>query len=113
MKWNSFCHDTNKIDLTKTLILRALRICSPSLLKLKLDFIKSVILVNGYPLEVTQLTIRAVQLQQQKELLLGAEKFPVYLKLPSIGSFLSGLELLQKAVNSGYRNARAVVILKF
>ena len=36
VKWNSFCHDNRKIDLIKTLTLKALRICSPSLLKLEL-----------------------------------------------------------------------------
>ena len=55
---NSFCHDSRKVHVTKILILRALRICSPSLLELKLDFIKSVFLENRYPLEVIQTSIK-------------------------------------------------------
>ena len=34
VKWNSFCNDSRKIHLVKNLTLRALRICSPSLLEL-------------------------------------------------------------------------------
>ena len=52
--------------VVKTLTLRALRICSAALLELEPDFIKSVFLENGYPLEVIQSSIRDVQLQQKK-----------------------------------------------
>ena len=89
---NSFCHDSRKVHVTKILILRALRICSPSLLELKLDFIKSVFLENGYSLEVLQTSIRALQLQQQKEPVFGPEKCPVYVKLRSLAWFQNGSE---------------------
>ena len=85
VKWNSICHDSRKVHLIKTLTLRDLRICSPSLLELELNFIKSVFLENDYPLEVIQSSIRDVQLQQKKEPVFGPEKCPVYLKLPCIG----------------------------
>ena len=70
----------------QTLTLRALWICSPSFLELELDFIKSVFLENGYPLEVIQSSRRAVQLQQKKEPVFGPENCPIYVKLPYIGS---------------------------
>ena len=113
VKWNSFCHDSRKIHLVKTLTLRALRICSPSLLELELDFIKSVFLENGYPLEVIQSSIKAVQLQQKKDPVFGPEKCPVYLKLPYIGMAAKRFKIaVQRSVHNEYHNARAVVIFQ-
>ena len=93
------------------------------MLDLELDCIKSVFLEGGYPFEVTQLTIRAakviqfamrvVQLKQQKETLFAAEKCSVYLKLPCIGSASKWFRTaVQRVVNNGYHNARAVVIFQ-
>ena len=68
---------------------------------------------NGYPLEVIQSSIRAVQLQQNKEPVFGPEKCSVYLKLPYIGSVSKWFRReVQKAVHNEYHNARAVVIFQ-
>ena len=82
VKWNSFCYDSCKIHLIKTLTLRALRIYRPSFLELELDFTKSVFLENGYPIEIVQSSITALKLKPKKELVFKSEKYPVYLKLP-------------------------------
>ena len=82
-------------------------------MELKLDFIKSVLLENGYPFEVIQSSKRAVQLQQKKEPVFGPEKYPVYLKLPYIGKASKRFRIaVQRSVHNGYNNVRAVVIFK-
>jgi len=78
-------------------------------LELKLDFVKSVFLENGYPLEVIQSSIRALQLRQKKETVFGPEKCPVYLKLSCIGS---ASKWFRTAVQRAVHNARAVVIAR-
>ena len=112
LKRVSFCHHSRKIHLIKTLTLRALRICSPSLLEPELeDFIKSVFFENGYPLEVEQSSIRTILLKQKKVPVFGPEKCLVYLKLPYIISASKWFRTAVKiAVHNAYNNERTVEI---
>ena len=103
VKYNSFCHDSRKIYLIKILKMRALQICSSSLLELKLDFFK--VLENGYLLEV----IQSVQLQQKRTSVWTRE-------VPSLPEATIHWQrfrtAVQRAVNDGYHNARAMVIFQ-
>ena len=49
IRWNSFSPKTRKISLIKTLVHRALMICSKTKLGPELDKIKQLLIDNGYP----------------------------------------------------------------
>ena len=49
IRWNSFSSKTRNISLIKTLVHRALMICSKTTLGSKLDKITQVLIENGYP----------------------------------------------------------------
>ena len=52
IRWNSFSPKTRKISLIKTLVHRALMICSKTKLGSVLDKIKQLFIENGYPTDV-------------------------------------------------------------
>ena len=52
IRWNSFSPKTRKISLIKTLVHRALMICSKTKLGSELDKIKQLLIENGYPADV-------------------------------------------------------------
>ena len=52
IRWNSFSPKTRKISLVKTLVHRALMICSKTKLGSELDKIKQLLIENGYPADV-------------------------------------------------------------
>ena len=52
IRWNSFSPKTRKISLIKTLVHRALMICSKTKLGSELDKIKQLLIEDGYPADV-------------------------------------------------------------
>ena len=52
IRWNSFGPKTRKISLIKTLVHRALMICSKTELGSEVDKIKQLVIENGYPTDV-------------------------------------------------------------
>ena len=83
--WNSFGPKKRKTNLINTLVHRALKICSDTTLDQEIEFIRSVLIENGYPeflinSKISQ-TINRFK-QNPKE---GPQKCPIYLKLPWIG----------------------------
>ena len=50
--WNSFSPKARKINLIKTLVYRALMICSDTKLDSELDTIKQLLIDSGYPKDV-------------------------------------------------------------
>ena len=81
-RWNSFCPKQRKVNLVKTLVQRALMICSKSKLHAELEKLKTIFLDNGYPediiLSYTKERIASLSAVQK----FGPQKCPVYLKLP-------------------------------
>ena len=86
IRWNSFCPKQRKVNLVKTLVHRALMICSKSKLHAELEKLKTIFLDNGYPEDVilsyTKEKIASFSAVQK----FGPQKCPVYLKLPWIGN---------------------------
>ena len=82
---NSFGPKQRKTNLIDTLTHRALKICSKSTLKYKLENIRSILVKNGYPefLIDSRISEKLLRfLQSTKE---GPKKCPVYVKPPWIG----------------------------
>ena len=92
IRWNSFSPKTRKISLIKTLVHRALMICSKTKLSSELDKIKQLLIENGYPVDVLLSCINQKLANLAAEKTFGPEKCPVYLKLPWIGNVSSKFE---------------------
>ena len=92
ISWTSFGPKTRKISLIKTLVHRALMICSKTKLGSELDKIKQLLIENGYPADVLLSCINQKVANFAAEKTFGPEKCPVYLKLPWIGNVSSKFE---------------------
>ena len=79
IRWNSFCPKTGKISLIKTLVHRALMVCSKTKLGSELDKIKQLLIENGYPADVLLSYINQKLANFAAEKTFGPEKCPVYL----------------------------------
>ena len=90
--WNSFSTKTRKISLIKTLVHRALIICSKTKLGPELDKIKLMLIENGYPANVLLSCINQTLANFAAEKPNCPEKCTVYLKLPWIGNVSSKFE---------------------
>ena len=90
----------SKISLIKTLVHRALMLCTKTKVGSELDIIKQLLFDNGYP-DVILSCIEeklANTFHQEK---FGSEKCPVYLKLPWTGNISSKFEKqINKAITS-------------
>ena len=101
IRWNSFSPKARKINLIKTLVHRALMICSKTKLDSELDTIKQLLIDNGYPEDVLVSCIKEKLANISSEKRFGPEKCPVYLKLPWIGNVSSKFEnQINKAITS-------------
>ena len=83
IRWNSFSPNTRKISLIKTLVRRALMICSKTKLGSELDKIKQLLIEHGYPADLLS-CINHKLANFAAETTFGPEKYPVYLILPKI-----------------------------
>ena len=86
---NSSSPKTSKISLIKTLVDKALMICSETKWGPELDKLKQLRIENGYPTDVILFCISQKLASLAAEKLLGPGKCPVYLKLPWIGNVSS------------------------
>ena len=101
IRWNSFSPKARKINLIKTLVHRALMICSKTRLDSELGTIKQLLIDNGYPEDVLVSCIKEKLANISSEKQFGPEKCPVYLKLPWIGNVSSKFEnQISKAITS-------------
>ena len=92
IRWNSFSPKMRKISLIKTLVHRALMICSKTKLGSELEKIKELLIENGYSTDVLLSCINQKLANFEAEKTFGPEKCPVYLKLPWIGDVSSKFE---------------------
>jgi hypothetical protein len=86
VRWDSFCDKRRKVNLIKTLVHRAKRICSADTLCSELDLIKSILIDNGYPEGVISKVIN-IELSKPRNNTSDEQKSSatVYLRLPFIG----------------------------
>ena len=108
---DSFGPTKRKTNLIKTLVHRALMICSKSKLQHELENISSILRNNGYPESIIQITMSkkiALFNRKSKE---GPQKCPVYLKLPWIGKISLNFEKQTKiAINRCYQAVEPRII---
>ena len=101
IRWNSFSPKTRKISLIKTLVSRALTICSKTKLDSELEKLKQLFIENGYPADVLLFCMNQKLANFAAEKTFGPDKCPVYLKLPWIGYASSKFEnQISKAITS-------------
>ena len=111
IRWNPFSPKTRKISLIKTLVHRALMICSKNKLGSELDKIKQLLIENGYPADVLLSCINQKLANFAEEKTFGPEKCPVYLKLPWIGNVSSKFEnQINKAITSCFYAVKPRVV---
>ena len=111
IRWNSFSPKTRKVSLIKTLVHRALMICSKTKLGSELDKIKQMLIENGYPADVLLSCINQKLANVAAEKTFGPEKCPVYLKLPWIGTVSSKFEnQINKAITSCFYAVKPRVV---
>ena len=85
-RWDSFCLQQRKINLIKTLVHRALMISSKCFLDDEIEFIRSTLSKNGYPLSVLDSVVLDVLNKFVRAKRCTVNKCPDYLRLPYIGS---------------------------
>ena len=115
IRWNSFSPKERKIGLIKTLVHRALMICSKTKLTSELDTIKRILIENGYPDDIISKCFKQKIASFISDKHFGPEKCPVYLKLPWIGDVSLKFEnQIKKAINFCYSavNPRVVYSAK-
>ena len=111
IRWTSFSPKKRKNSLFKTLVHRALRICSKTKLGSELDKIKQLLIENGYPPNVLFSCINQKLANFAAEKTFGLEKCPVYLKLPWIGNISSKFEdQINKAITSCFYAVKPCVV---
>ena len=83
-RWDSFCPQQRKINLIKTLVHRALMISTKCFLDDEIEFIRSTLSRNGYPLSVLDGVVHDVINKFDRAKRCTVNKCPVYLRLPYI-----------------------------
>lgn len=92
ISWDSFCPVKRKVNLIRTLVHRALMICSKVKLDSELENIRSIFQSNGYPDHIIKMTIDRKLKDFRKVKPFGPRKCPVYLHLPWIGKVSNRFE---------------------
>ena len=111
IRWNSFSPKDRKIGLIKTLVHRALMICSKNKLGSELDTIKRIFIENGYPENVTSACIKEKVANFVSNKRFGPEKCPVYLKMPWVGDVSLKYEnQIKKAINFCFHTVNPRVV---
>ena len=85
VRWNSFCSKRRKINLIKTLVHRAIQICSTSKLTAEINNILNILSSNGYPPDTVKAVIKSTLSHADDPKRFGPDKCPVTLHLPYIG----------------------------
>ena len=109
--WQSFCPQNRKINLIKTLVHRACKICSTSKIASEIAYIKEVFKNNGYPEHIVSKAIKQKLASFSAEQRLGPKKCPVYLRLPYKGTVSSRFEQqIRVAVSKVFLSAQLRVV---
>ena len=92
LRWESFTPIKRKASLVSTLVHRALKIWSKSKLKEEINWIKEILLDNGYPEDfvLNQISKKITQFSRPKRF--GPEKCPIYFRVTYTGKVALTLE---------------------
>ena len=117
VRWNSFCDKRRKKNLIKTLIHRAMMICSKERLSSELEYIKSTLINNGYPERIISKIIKSKLGAHEKPQLISGENEnearKVYLRLPYAGAVSAKYAVrIKGAVSRCYANVSLRIIFK-
>ena len=82
IRWESFSPRKRKTNPIATLVHRALVICTKNKLKQEIDFIKKILLDNGYPEDIVLKHTSKKIAQSSTAKPFGPKKCPVYLRAP-------------------------------
>ena len=97
IRWESFSPRKRKTNPIATQVHRLLMICTKNKLKQEIDFIKKILLDNGYPEDIVLKHISKKIAQFSTAKPFGPEKCPVYLRAPWIISASQQLEHQSKS----------------
>ena len=102
IRWDAFSPQIYKINLIKSLVHRAVRICTPDKLENEIDQLCLLFANNGYPPGVVTGEIKRTLTPGPPKF--GPRRCPIYLRLPWIGTCASkGFERqVQRAVRQAY-----------
>ena len=107
LSWHSFAPRSRKLNLIRFLSYRALNICSDCKIEDEFKVIKDKFINNGYPAEVTDDNIKfTVTRLKNKNRTFGPPKFPVYFRLPWVGS--ASQSFAERIASAVYRCYHAV-----
>ena len=104
----SFVPRSYKVGLIRTLVTRAVRICSPDTLFNELHIIRRTLLMNGYPVFFIN---KYLVPPTCKYPILGPERKPIYVRVPFTGD--SNLSFVRRALKSAlsiYPAAKLVIL---
>ena len=83
-RWDSFCPTQHKTNLVRSLVNRAIKICSSETLEEELDMLKEIFSKNGYPMEMVKRIMESVANLPAKAITVR-ESSIVLVRLPWIG----------------------------
>ena len=110
-RWDSFCPMSMKLNLIDMLVHRAVKICSKSQLTDELEKVRSILVGNGYPLEVIEKNINLKLKKYECAPTLGPRKCPVYLKLPYLGDTSEKVsKVIRSNVEEVYNSVKVRII---
>ena len=88
--WDSFCATKHKVNVVRSLVRRAQRICSAVKLQEELAMLMNIFSKNGYPVDLLKrLFTRTCEKEKESEILYGPRRCPLYLRLPWKGNWSS------------------------
>ena len=83
-RWESFGPTSQKIALIRSLVSRAMKICSPHHFHDEITKLKKIIQANGYPLPISDLVVN--QALHPEPNVFGPKLKPIFFRLPWLGA---------------------------
>ena len=106
-RWESFGPTSQKIALIRSLVSRAMKICSPHHLHDEITKLKKIFQANGYPLPIIDLVVN--QALHPEPNVFGPKLKPIFIRLPWLGApSLAIKNRLQHATKKAIPWCRAV-----
>ena len=88
-RFDSFCPMNQKLSTLKSLVARAVKLCTPELLEQEMDKLRSIFMNNGFPIKIINKYIQQAMTPMTKDKQEGTPR-RVTFKLPYIGNVSRG-----------------------
>ena len=88
-RFDSFCPMNQKLSTLKSLVARAVKLCTPELLEQEMDKLRSIFMNNGFPIKIINKYIQQAMTPMTKDTQEGTPR-RVTFKLPYIGNVSRG-----------------------